>query len=208
MPDGVGRKLRTLQVLFTALLVSMNLLGSKVTVIAGMSFSVAVFMVPITFVITDAVTEVYGPRVAHDLLFAALGSLVLVLCFMLVFLALPSDPRYPYAEAYRQVFGGSVRITLGSIIGFGLAQWHDIWAFEAWRRKTGGRWLWLRNNASTMVSQAIDTSVFMFVAFYRSAPQFDTSFVLGLILPYYLMKVGLAAVDTPFIYLTVRWLRR
>ena len=68
--------------------------------------------------------------------------------------------------------------------------------------------LWLRNNLSTMSSQAIDTLLFMFIAFYGINDKFTVSFILHLCLSYWLFKILLAALDTPFVYLLVKWLRK
>jgi uncharacterized integral membrane protein (TIGR00697 family) len=96
---------------------------------------------------------------------------------------------------------------LGSLVAFLIAQYHDIWAFNFWKQKTKGRFLWFRNNASTIVSQFIDTTIFMFIAFYMAAPGYDVAFVFALILPYWILKVVVALVDTPFVYMGVRWLK-
>jgi len=68
--------------------------------------------------------------------------------------------------------------------------------------------LWLRNNLSTIVSQFIDSTVFMFVAFYALTPKFTVAFIFSLIIPYYLFKVAFAVLDTPFVYLGVKWLKK
>ncbi|MFA5318721.1 MAG: queuosine precursor transporter [Patescibacteria group bacterium] len=78
---------------------------------------------------------------------------------------------------------------------------------EGGQEKIGGKWLWLRNNASTIISQFIDTNVFMFIAFYNLTPKFTAAFVFSLVIPYYLFKVLFALLDTPFVYLGVKWLK-
>ena len=115
--------------------------------------------------------------------------------------------RYAYNGEYETIFGASLRIMVASIIAYIISQYHDIWAFEFWKAKTKGRFLWLRNNFSTIVSQAIDTLIFMFIAFYHLTPKFDALFILELAIPYYLFKIAFAIMDTPFIYLGVRWLK-
>jgi len=67
--------------------------------------------------------------------------------------------------------------------------------------------LWLRNNLSTIFSQLIDTTIFMFLAFYKIAPKFTVTFIISLIIPYWIFKVVFAIVDTPLCYLGVRWLK-
>jgi len=200
-------KLNILFGLFVGLLIGMNLLGSKIIGFLGLSTSVAIFLVPFTFLITDIVSEVKGERMARQFLLAGVAALLMILVATSVFVVLEPHARYAHNDSYVTVFGASLRIMVASIIALVLSQYHDIWAFEFWRRKTHGRFLWFRNNASTMVSQAIDTLLFMFIAFWHVAPQFDSLFILQLALPYYLLKILFAGLDTPLVYLGVRLLR-
>jgi len=100
-----------------------------------------------------------------------------------------------------------MRIMVASVIAFALAQLHDMWSFAYWKNKTHGKFLWLRNNLSTWVSQAIDTFVFMMIAFYHITDKFTLEFIIQLSIPYYLFKVSFAILDTPFVYLGVAWLK-
>ena len=84
---------------------------------------------------------------------------------------------------------------------------HDVISFDFWKNKTNGKMLWLRNNASTIVSQAIDSTLFMFIAFYGVSPKYDVAFIITLIIPYYVLKVLLAILDTPLVYAGVKWLK-
>jgi uncharacterized integral membrane protein (TIGR00697 family) len=121
----------------------------------------------------------------------------------------PAERFAAQNDAYVAVFRSSLRILIASIIAFTLSQYHDVWAFDFWRRKTSGRFLWLRNNASTIVSQLIDTIVFMLVAFWGVTERFTLGYVLGsMVPPYYLLKVLAAFLDTPFVYLGVQIVRR
>ncbi|MDP2641388.1 MAG: queuosine precursor transporter [Candidatus Yanofskybacteria bacterium] len=208
MDISFNSKLYLLLGLFIGLIVGMNLLGSKIVGLFGLSVSVAIFMVPLTFLITDIVAEVYGKKLAKQFVLTAIATVVLVLLFMAVFIVLEPHPRFTFDEEYKTVFSVSARIMVASMIAFAFAQFHDIWAFEFWKRKTHGKYLWLRNNLSTAISQGIDTFVFMMIAFYQVTPQFDLFFILQLAFPYYLLKVGFAALDTPFVYLGVQWLKK
>lgn len=173
----------------------------------GVSVSVAIFIVPLTFLITDIVAEVHGRAMARKFVLAGIFTLCVLLVYTAIFVVLEPHERYEMNEEYRTIFGASLRIIIASITAFAISQFHDIWAFEFWKAKTKGRALWLRNNASTVVSQAIDTLVFMFIAFYQITPQFDAAFIIELAIPFYLFKVGFAALDTPLVYAGVRWLR-
>jgi uncharacterized integral membrane protein (TIGR00697 family) len=184
-----------------------NLLGSKITTLFGVRVSVGIFFIPVLFLTTDVIGEVFGKAEAHRVVKISLILLVVTLGMTSLSIILPANSTWDNQEAYASVFGSSLRMTAASIIAFIFSQFHDVWAFEFWRQKTSGRFLWLRNNASTIVSQFIDTTVFMFAAFYRVSPKFTVGFIVSLIIPYWLCKVVLALLDTPFCYLLVRWLR-
>lgn len=173
----------------------------------GISVSVGIFMVPLTFLITDIVEEVYGKEVVKHFIVVGVFTIILVFLFTGFFIWLPPNERFAYNEEYKIIFGSSMRIMLASVIAFFLAQMHDVWAFSYWKKKTGGKYLWLRNNLSTWVSQAIDTIVFMMIAFYQITDKFTLTFIIQLSIPYYLFKVTFALLDTPFVYLGVAWLR-
>jgi queuosine precursor transporter len=193
--------------IFVASLIAANLLGSKITTLFGISVSVGIFAYPITFLITDMVAEVMGKKKAQNIMVSGLVAQILVLILVAVSIALPANERFELATEYQAIFGVSIRIIVASLVAFGLSQLHDIWAFHKLKQKTAGKFLWLRNNLSTAVSQLFDTTLFMFIAFYQVTPRFDFTFIVTLIIPYWLFKVGFALVDTPIVYAGVKWLR-
>jgi hypothetical protein len=215
-PGRIGtRAYIVLASLFTGSVVAANLIGIKVIPffsLGGFQFtgSVGIFLFPLTFLITDIVAEVYGPKATRSLVTGTLVTLVLVLVVTAGATILPPASRFAAQnDAYVSIFRGSLRITLASIVAFSLSQYHDVWAFDFWRRRTGGRFLWLRNNASTLASQLIDTVIFMLIAFWGIGERFSLGFVLGsMVPPYYLLKVLAAFVDTPLVYLGVAMLRK
>ncbi|MDR3200772.1 MAG: queuosine precursor transporter [Spirochaetales bacterium] len=194
--------------LYMCCMILANLLGTKITTLFGVRVSVGIFFIPVLFLTTDVIGEVFGRNEARKVVNISLILLVVTLAMTSLSIALPVNPTWDNQEAYASVFGSSLRMTLASIAAFIFSQFHDVWAFEFWKARTGGRFLWLRNNASTIVSQLIDSSVFMFAAFYGASPKFTAGFIVSLIVPYWLCKVILALVDTPLCYLLVHWLRR
>ena len=205
MPD---KKLFVLFSVFLTALIAANLLGTKITYLFSFSVSVGIFAVPFTFLITDIIEEVYGRKTTRLFVYGGVCALVLLFLFVLLAVHLPAHPRYAFDVEYKQVLGASLRMIVASILAFFFAQMHDIWAFNFWKKRTKGRLLWLRNNLSTMVSQLIDTTLFMFIAFYHVTPKFTAGFVLTMIVPYWLFKVLFAVLDTPLVYLGVWWLKK
>lgn len=213
-------KITLLTALFISLLILTNLMGGKITVIGGVQFSVALFAFPFTFLITDIIAEVKGRERAQGLVRVSFVALLFVLLMAALFIALPFAERSFVRAEYTAVFSSSIRILCASLISFYLSQTHDVRAFLFWKRRTAGRYLWLRNNASTMLSQLIDTVLFYVIAFLHipflpaflaplnTPPDYNFGFILRLLLPYYGLKVIVAACDTPLVYCGVRWLTR
>ncbi|MSU55872.1 MAG: VUT family protein [Candidatus Taylorbacteria bacterium] len=200
-------KLLTLVSVFIGMLVGMNLLGGKIITIFGVVGSVAVFMVPLTFAITDISTELYGKKFTRQLTLAGMITLVLLMIYSAIFVTLAPNVRFAADDAYRTIFGSSLRIIIASIVAFGLAQLQDVLIFDRVRKMTQGKYLWIRTNVSTFASELVDTTVFMFIAFYMMTPKFDALFVIKMIIPYFLLKIAFAILITPAVYAGVRMLR-
>ncbi len=205
---GKDKKLMFLFALYITSMVLVNTLGSKITTIAGIRTSVGVFFIPILFLVTDIVGEVYGRKISS--VFVNYSVIMLVFMFLMMGLSinLPPNPSWNLQESYAAVFGSSMRMTIASLISFYVAQHIDVITFSVLKSLTKKKHLWIRNNVSTILSQFIDTSVFMFLAFYRMNERFTVAVIFSMIIPYWLFKVVLAIIDTPFCYLGVYWLKK
>ena len=192
--------------LFVSSMVMVNTLGSKITTIMGVRVSVGIFFVPVLFLITDIIGEVFGRKEASRFVNMATVMLVLLVAMIYVCIAVKPNDSWDMQEQYALVFGSSLRMTLASLVSFVVAQQLDVFMFSFWGKVTNGKHLWIRNNLSTIASQFLDTTIFEFIAFWHLTPKFTTSYVFSLILPYWLFKVVFALMDTPFCYLGVWWL--
>lgn len=192
--------------LFVASMVMVNTLGTKITTILGVRVSVGIFFVPVLFLTTDIIGEVFGRKEASR--FVNMATIMLVLLFLMMSLCIAIKPNesWDHQEQYATVFGSSLRMTIASLISFVVAQQLDVFMFSLWGKITKGKHLWIRNNMSTIVSQLIDTTIFDFIAFWHLTPKFTTGYIFSLILPYWLFKVVFALLDTPLCYLGVWWL--
>jgi queuosine precursor transporter len=202
------RKVTLLQVIFATSIVLANIIGIKIINVFSLNVSMGIWLVPITFLITDMLAEVKGRKFVSNLIWSTAIALIFSLLF--IQLSIIVGPAERFADnnpAFMIIFKNSARMFIASIVAFIISQFHDIWAFEFWKKKTKGKHLWLRNNLSTVVSQFIDTTIFIFIAFYQMTPRFDFAFMWQLILPYYALKIILALIDTPFVYMGVKWLK-
>ncbi len=208
MKSKNSNKVLLLLGVFIVSLVLANTLGVKITTLFGVRVSVGIFFIPVLFLITDIINEVYGKHKAMVFLYISIFMLIFTIIMTYVAIKLPPNQTWANQAAFGSVFGASLRMTFASMVAFIISQFHDVWAFHFIKQKTHGRYLWLRNNLSTMVSQLIDTTIFMFIAFYKITPKFNTMFIISLIIPYWLFKIIFALIDTPLCYLGVKWLKK
>uniref|UniRef100_UPI0032167D89 queuosine precursor transporter n=1 Tax=uncultured Draconibacterium sp. TaxID=1573823 RepID=UPI0032167D89 len=155
-----------------------------------------------SFLVTDILSENYGKEEAKKAVwigFFSLISMTLIMNLALQFLPLAGDEFATTAhEATSTIFSLMPRIAVASLAAYLLSQRHDVWAYHFWRKRfPEDNQIWLRNNLSTMVSQLIDSSVFVMIAFYGV---FDAPLLLEIFITTYFLKFIVAAADTPFIY--------
>lgn len=180
--------------------------------IGGMDFSasVAIFVLPLLFTLTDIVNEVYGRKLARKLVRLGIVIVVLQLIVALLFTALtPSERFAPTEAAYDTIFGTSIRFAIAALAAFALAELMDVAIFSKIRERLGKSKLWLRNNVSNFVAQFVDSAIFVFIAFYALDLSFteNLDFLFGIIIPYWLVRCALSILETPLVYLGVKWLK-
>lgn len=210
------KKFDLLVSVYIACIAIAELMGGKTFPLATMfgyqlNASVAILILPLIFTINDIITEVYGKERTKSVVRSGLVIVLMILLFSLLATNLPPSVRFQSSEsAYDKIFGLSARIAAASLTAFTIAEFLDIYIFSKIRQLFGKKRLWLRNNLSNFVSQFIDTVVFMSLAFYSFDKPFDNNiaFLWSIILPYWLLKCGMSVIETPFIYLGVRWLQK
>lgn len=173
--------------------------------------STAIFVFPIIYTINDMITEVFGKERTQSLIRAGLLMVFFLIVIGLFFTALPPSTRFAGTEmAYDQIFKVSTRIAAASLTAFATAEAIDVLVFVKIRQKLGKKALWFRNNVSNFISQFFDTALFMTLAFYNLSLPFHSNwtFLLGLILPYWLLKCLASVVETPLVYWGVDWLKK
>ncbi len=165
------------------------------------------------FLATDLLSEHYGKAAARKAVligfFAALFYLVMSQ-FILLFE--PNQNDWGAAAGMASIFSAGPSIIVASLAAYLVSQFHDIWAYHLWKTKFAGRFLWLRNNLSTIVSQGLDSVIFTVLAFsilpilvFNSDTSLPVEVLWQIVLTTYLFKILVAVIDTPFIYLSHRW---
>ncbi len=190
-----------LYALVVAAVIIANVQVTKTVVLFGLTATLGNVLYGTVFLSTDVLSEVYGTREARRCVWLGFVAMVLTVLWMQFALWYVPGPDDFAHDALSTVFGLMPRVAAGSLIAYLVSQHHDITAFNFWRRKTQGRFLWLRNCASTLVSQAIDSVLFCFVALWGV---YEVNIWLQVLATTYLLKLAVALLDTPFIYLAVR----
>jgi len=191
---------------FAALaLVIANVQVLKNVTMLGMAATLGNVVFSATFLTTDILSEIYGKAKARTAVYIGFFSMIAFLITIQLALWFPAaadDWAQPHMKA---LFTILPRITLASLIAYFISNRHDVWAFDFWRKKfPGSKTLWIRNNASTGVSQLLDSVLFSFIAFFGVFP---LQVVLEITATTYILKVLVALADTPFVYVA-RWMAR
>jgi len=178
--------------------VMMNLVVVKQMSLFGLDATGGNVLYASLFLATDLLSEHWGPRQARRAVHIGLmGGLFFLVTIQVMLLYRPND--FDLAQPHLAgLFQFLPRIVLGSLAAYFTAQHLDVWLFDRIRRLTGDRHLWLRNNGSTWISQAVDTVVFYSIAFWGVFP------IAEAILFTWILKIIVAALDTPFFYLARR----
>lgn len=200
------KKILVCLTLYITSLFAANTLGIKtMPFIFGTHLSVAVFCFPIVFLMTDVIGEVYGKKMAKNFVLAGVISILLFLLYSFISTIMPwSDKSLWVKEGYNQVFGLSARFAIASLVAFAIAEYQDVISFFFFKKKTGIKMFWLRSNLSNIWSQLLDTTIFMFIAFLGVR---SLSYIILLIIPWWLFKVAMGFIYTPLSYLGIRLLR-
>ncbi len=216
MKWDTSQKTNLLLGFYVSALVASNLLGGKLMPIGfgGRGLTVSIIMFPFLFLITDIVGEVLGKKKASEFVKIGLITLVIVLLWQLFSIsvpgAVPNEWYASYNESYQTVFSLSITFTIASILAFFFGQYVDVATYHIFRRMHKGKYIWLRNNISTIMGQFVDSSIWTLIAF--SPRLLDGTFNLGsiftvVVIPYWLAKVIIALIDTPLAYLGIWWLK-
>ena len=169
--------------------------------------SVGILPYPITFLITDLISEIYGKKRANDVVVAGIFASFFSMLIVYTANAVPATPWSPVQnETFTTVFGSTAIAVIASMMAYLLAQFVDIQIYHFWKNLTKGKHLWLRNNFSTFSSQFVDTATVLLLLCSFGKIEWDK--FLGLLVAGFLFKVFIALIDTPLLYLGVYIFRR
>ena len=210
--------------LFSVVLVLTNIIGVKLFQgplnPSAHALTTGIITYPVTFLLTDVVSEIWGQKKASAMVLIGFLMSIVMLLFVQIAIHLPAHPYWvapnnpfgfettsDYQNAFNSVFSVNSKLLFGSMLAYMVAQLLDVKLYHMWRRITKGKYLWIRNNGSTSISQLVDTLIVNSILFYWG---FGWEFWQGIsvMLTIYCYKLILAALDTPLIYLVVAFIKK
>lgn len=195
----------TITAFFVAILLISAISDTKAITIGLLSFGGGTFLFPLAYILGDILTEVYGFKRARKVIWTGFACLALMTAtFMLVGMA-PPAPDWPFQEDFMNILGLTPRIALGSLVAFLIGEFVNSVILAKMKIATKGKYLWSRTIGSTLVGQLIDTTIFMFVAFYGVFPN---ELIISITISGYLLKVITEILFTPITYWITNFLKK
>ena len=191
---------------FVAILLLSNIIGAaKLSTVAGYTFGAGILFFPVSYVIGDVLTEVYGYARARRVIWTGFAALIFMAFMSYIVVAMPPAASWNGQEAYEQVFGSTWRIVLASILAFWAGEFVNSFILAKMKIWTKGKALWSRTIGSTVFGQGVDSLIFYPIAFLGI---WETQDVLTVIVTNWLLKVLWEAALTPVTYIVVGKLKR
>jgi uncharacterized integral membrane protein (TIGR00697 family) len=191
--------------IFITCLITANIIAVKLFEVSGIVLPVAIVIFPISYIIGDVLTEVYGYSRARRVIW--LGFLCNLLAVLAIYIGniLPSASFWKGQSAYEQILGYTPRILVASFLAYLVGEFANSFVLAKMKIATKGRWLWTRTIGSTLVGEGLDSLVFITLAFIGTMP---LGALFWVVLAQWLTKSAYEAVVTPLTYLIVNFLKR
>jgi queuosine precursor transporter len=194
----------TCAALFVTCLLTANVIASRLIEVRGVVLSAAIVIFPLSYVVADVLTEVWGYGPTRRVIWLGFACNALMVAAIWVGGALPAAPFWKGDAAYAEILGQTPRILLASLAAYLVGEFANAFVLAKLKIATAGRWLWLRTIGSTVVGQGLDSAVFVTLAFAGIVP---APALVGIVIAQWLVKVTYEAAATPLTYAAVWWLK-
>jgi len=190
--------------LFVTCLLTANIMAAKLIMVGGVVLTAGIVIFPISYVVGDVLTEVWGYGAARRVIWLGFACNALMVAALWVGRELPAAPFWKGQEAYETMFGQTPRLLLASFLAYLVGEFANAFVLAKLKVATQGRWLWTRTIGSTVVGQALDSAVFVTLAFAGVVP---AGALTRLVAAQWIVKVIYEAAATPLTYAAVAWLK-
>ena len=190
--------------LFVTCLLTANTIAAKLVTLGGLTLTAGIVIFPISYVLGDVLTEVWGYAAARRVIWLGFACNALMVAAVWLGGALPAAPFWKGEAAYQEILGQAPRILLASFVAYLVGEFANAFVLARLKVATGGRWLWIRTIGSTVVGQGLDSAVFVTLAFTGAVP---AAALAGIVGAQWMVKVVYEAAATPLTYAAVAWLK-
>lgn len=191
--------------LFVTCLLISNIIASKLMEVGGIVLPSAVILFPVTYILADVFTEVYGFKKTRMVIWIGFAANAFMSLVFLIVIALPHPSFFANQAAYATVLGSTPRVLAASLAGYWAGEFSNSIVLSVLKKATQGRYLWTRTISSTIVGEGLDTILFISIAFVGTMPG---PALLQMMLAQYLFKVSYEVICTPLTYLVVGFIKR
>ncbi|MHB0878386.1 MAG: queuosine precursor transporter [Anaerolineae bacterium] len=190
---------------FVAVLLISNIASSKILDLGPFTFDGGTLLFPLSYIFGDILTEVYGFRMSRRVIWAGFVAAGVMALTLAVVGWLPPAAGWENQPAYMAILGQTPRIVLGSLLGYFAGEFSNSFTLAKLKLATRGRYLWMRTIGSTLIGEAVDSVLFVLVAFAGVLPG---PLLLSVVLSNYVFKTGIEVLFTPITYAIVARLKR
>lgn len=200
---NVSHRFVVITAVFVTSLITANIIAVKVLSFGSIVLPAAIFIFPLSYIFGDILTEVYGYRSARRVIWLGFLCNLIFVVFAWIGQILPPAPFWEGQAAYERILGYAPRLLVASFLGYLVGEFANSFIMAKMKIRTRGRWLWSRTISSTVIGQALDTAIFITLAFVGT-PVFTPM----LILYHWLAKIIIEALATPLTYAAVNYLKK
>jgi queuosine precursor transporter len=190
--------------LFVTCLLTANTIAAKLIVVGGIVLTAGIVIFPISYILGDVLTEVWGYAAARRVIWLGFACNVLMVVAVWIGGEIPAAPFGTSQFAYDEVLGQTPRILVASFLAYLVGEFANAFVLAKLKVATHGRWLWMRTIGSTIIGQALDSAVFVVLAFAGTMPG---PVLAGVVAGQWVVKVLYEAAGTPLVYVVVAWLK-
>lgn len=191
--------------LFIASLITANIAAVKVLSVGGLIVPAGIIVFPISYIVGDVLTEVYGFRVARRVILLGFACNLLAVAGLIAGQILPAAPFWDAQPAYERILGYTPRLLVASFAAYLIGEFANSMVLSRMKVATQGRWLWTRTIGSTIVGQGLDSLIFIILAFWGTTP---SDAILSAIITQWIFKSAYEGIATPITYLVINHVKR
>lgn len=200
---NVSHRFVVIAALFVSCLITANVIAVKIVSFGSIFLPAAILVFPLSYIFGDVLTEVYGYRQSRRVIWIGFLANLIFVFFAWLGQMLPAAPFWDGQAAYESILGYTPRLLLASFCGYLIGEFVNSYVLARMKILTKGRWLWSRTISSTIAGQALDTAIFIIIAF-AGTPVFSVMLIVN----HWLAKVLIEAAATPLTYLAVNYLKK